>query len=459
MNPKKRAKKNAPSVKSPVLPEPAARSVLEMAVDVAKEAGASDAWAQLGGGHTAHVRFARNGITTTGDVTSGDLSLTVAVGKRTASVSTNRLDRRNVAREAAKAVAAAKLLPEDKEWMPPLGPQKYASVQAWHDETAQATAAVRAKAAGEIAEHAAAHGSVTSGFFETRGGFSAMANSAGLFAYHRATSASLSATTRTEDQTGSGWASSYSRKLSGVDVDHVAKGSTRRAVQSAKPQPIEPGDYPVILEPEAVGNLVSVLGWILDARSADEGRSYFSKNGGGNKVGDKIIDSRLSLVTDPSHPLAVARPFDGNGMPVKPMKWVSDGVLQHLNYTRYWAKKQGKEPTPSPTSLVMEGKGETTSLEEMIAGAKRAILVTRFWYIRSLDPRQVLLTGLTRDGLFLVENGKISKPLVNFRFNESPMRMLNEVDAFGKPVPTGGGRAWPALSIKKFHFSSTSEAV
>lgn len=225
---------------------------------------------------------------------------------------------------------------------------------------------------------------------------------------------------------------------------------------------MEPGRYTVILEPQAVGDLVQLIGFYADARAADEGRSPFTKPGGGNKAGEKIVDTRVTIVSDPADPDLLAQPFDGEGLPLGRQTWIENGVLKQLVYGRFWAKKQGKTPTGFPGSIKM--LGGTSSLEDMIASTPRGILVTRLWYLREVDPRTLLYTGLTRDGTFLIENGKIVRAVRNLRFNESPLFMLNNLEALGRPVRLGGTEAggavvMPPIKVRDFNFTSLSEAV
>jgi predicted Zn-dependent protease len=236
-----------------------------------------------------------------------------------------------------------------------------------------------------------------------------------------------------------------------------------KARLSRNPVAIEPGRYTVILEPQAVGDLVQLIINYADARASDEGRSPFVKPGGGNKIGEKIIDERLSIISDPSDPMLLGQPFDGDGLPLTRRAWVENGVLKQLQYGRFWAKKQGKEPTGNASVVKLTGTGPRT-FEELLASTERGVLVTRLWYLREVDPRTILYTGLTRDGTFLIEGGKITKSLRNFRFNESPLFMLNNLEGITAPVrlagtEQGGDVAMPAVKVRDFNFTSLSEAV
>jgi predicted Zn-dependent protease len=250
-----------------------------------------------------------------------------------------------------------------------------------------------------------------------------------------------------------------------VDAAKASVAAIDKAQRSINPVAIEPGNYTVILEPNAVGDLVGNMLFALNARSADEGRSVFSKKGGGNRLGEKFFGDQVNIFTDPSYPGAPGGPFDGQGMPTKRLDFVSGGVIKNLSYDRYWAKKQGKEPTPGPTNIIFQGG--TASIDDMIKSTERGILVTRFWYIRPVDAQTLLVTGLTRDGLFLIENGRIKSSIKNFRFNETPIKMLNNIEMMGPATRIIGSERLganipvivPALKVKDFSFTSLSEAV
>src|SRR5437762_641504 len=283
-----------------------------------------------------------------------------------------------------------------------------------------------------------------------------------MFAYNRATITNYTVTVRTNDGTGSGWAGAEHPDWSQVYFNAVSARAIDKARLSRNPVAIEPGRYTVIMEPQAVGDLVQLIGFYADARASDEGRSPFTKQGGGNKIGEKIMDTRISLIADPFDPMILSQPFDGDGLPLGRQVFVDKGVLKELYYSRFWAKKQGKQPTGAPTSFIMTGG--TTSVDDMIKSTPRGVLVTRLWYLREVDPRTILYTGLTRDGTFLIENGKISKAVKNFRFNDSPLFMLNNLEAIGRPVrlagtEAGGAVVVPPIKVKDFNFTSLSDAV
>jgi predicted Zn-dependent protease len=218
----------------------------------------------------------------------------------------------------------------------------------------------------------------------------------------------------------------------------------------------------VILEPAAVAVLLERIFFGLDARQADEGRSFLSKAGGGTKLGEKMVDERVNIYSDPLNPELPTSTWTGDGRPQEKISWIEKGVVKNLSYSRYWAEKKGVKAIPGPDGAIMEGG--TKSLEELIAGTKKGVLVTRLWYIRDVDPQSLLLTGLTRDGTFYIENGKIQYPIKNFRFNESPVIMLNNLEELGKvertvSVESNANYLLPPLKIRDFTFSSLSDAV
>ena len=412
---------------------------------------------------SGNTRFADGSISTSGTNHDTSVTVTVTFGRRRASSSTNVLDDASLRRTVDLASRLAQLAPEDPELMPELGPQKYTAVEAFVAATADLDAEARAEAIGRAIGAATAAGKpagtiFSAGYLEANTRAIAVATSNGLFAYHRTTDADFSVTARTPDGTGSGWAHGGARDWSAVDPEAIGRVAARKAVASRNPQEIAPGLYTAVLEPQAVNDLIPLLAGALNARTADEGRSAFSKPGGGTRIDEKVADDRVTLYSDPADAGLLGQPFDPDGLPLRRMVWIEKGILKNLAYSRFWAQKQGKEATGFPfggLALV----GGTGSTDELIAGCARGILVTHFFYIRALDPRTVLQTGLTRDGAFLIEDGRVTRPLKNFRWNESPLLMLNRLEDIGRPEPTAAGRLMPALRVRDFNFSSLSDAV
>jgi predicted Zn-dependent protease len=426
---------------------------------------AGEARVTIGSGARGNTRFAENQISTAGDNTNTSVVVRSVVGSKIGQAATNRLDEAGLKAVVASSERLARLSPDDPELMPELGPQHYQEGKGWSASTARLDPALRAAAVGSITEPARAAGLVSTGYLETRATATAVANNKGLFAYGRDTDVVLTTTVRTPDGSGSGWAGGASHAFDSIDPAALGARAVDKARRSAGAVAIEPGRYTVVLEPTAVGNLVQIMVGSMNARSADEGRSFFSKPGGGNKLGEKVVDERVSLVSDPFDPDSYGNPFTGEGLPTRRVAWIENGVVRQLNYDRYWAKRQGMEPTGSAGGVKMSGGTET--LESLIAACERGVLVTRFWYIRGVDPRTILFTGLTRDGTFLIENGRIVKPIKNFRFNESPVVMLNNILGMGRPVRVSASESGnagqpvvvPPLLVRDFNFTSLSDAV
>lgn len=412
---------------------------------------------------TNNIRFAANQVSTAGSVADANVAVTSAFGPKKATVVTNTLSDEALLKTVKESERLAKLAPDDPEAMPNLGPQAIKTVSADFESTAKLDADDLARAALTALEPARKAGDLTAaGYLVVNTNTNALGNKEKLFAYHKSTSANYTLTVRTTDGTGSGWAGAEHPDWTKLDVNSVSARAIDKARLSRNPVAIEPGRYTVILEPQAVGDLVQLIGFYADARSSDEGRSPFTKQGGGNKIGEKIVDPRITITADPFDPTILSQPWDGDGLPLGRQVFVDKGVLKELYYSRFWAKKMKKQPTGAPTSFIMSGG--TTSLDEMIKSTPRGILVTRLWYLREVDPRTILYTGLTRDGTFLIENGKISKAIKNFRFNDSPLFMLNNLEAMGPPVrlagtEAGGAVVVPPIKVRDFNFTSLSDAV
>ena len=445
----------------------------EIAKRALKNSPADETRVSINSSARADTRFALNQVTTSGENRDTSVTITALVGGRSASVTTNRLDDASLAEAARQATEIAKLVPPNPERMPELGAQEYPPVKS--RIISLPSPSERAQAAKKVTEQARAAGLIATGFIECRAGASALANSKGLFAYDSSAVVTMTATVRTPDGTGSGWACSDGDTFADIDAQRVGAVATDKAQKSRTPVAVEPGRYVTILEPTAVGNLVQMITGAMQARGADEGRSFFSKPGGGNKIGMKVVDERVTLLTDPEDSPSTNGGFDGDGMPLEKVVWIENGIVKNLNYDRFWAQKQGVKPTRSGGGGFGGGRGGgalrmlggTTSTADMIKGTERGILVTRFWYIRATDPRTISYTGLTRDGTFLIENGKITHPVKNFRFNESPIFFLNNLEALGPVVRinasealgAGGATYMPTLKVNDFTFSSLSDAV
>ncbi len=438
----------------PELNESEARALLEQALKLSR---AETCEINIGGNSGGNVRYARNTVSTAGYTEDLTLVVSSSFGKKNGTATANQFDAATIERTVRAAEDLARLAPDDPEYMPPLAQQAYTPVPgAYVEGTAKLTPEYRAQAAEASIVPARARGCVAAGFLQDGGGWQAMANSAGLFAYHRSTNLNFSVTMRTEDDTGSGYVERDVNDAAKFDSGASSAIAIEKAVASREAKAIEPGKYTVILEPLAAVDMVQPLLFSLNARQADEGRSPLSKQGGGTRLGEQLVDPAVTIWSDPWHPDVPAAPWGGDGRAQQKTSWIDKGVVQNLFYSRYWAEKQGKAATPGPANFLMAGG--SASLEDLIRDTARGVLVTRFWYIRFVDPQTLLLTGLTRDGTFYVEDGKIKHAIKNFRFNESPIIMLNNVDALGRPVRMQGNLV-PPMRVRDFTFTSLSDAV
>ncbi|MBN2449989.1 MAG: TldD/PmbA family protein [Lentisphaeria bacterium] len=404
--------------------------------------------ATLGGSSLLSCRLADNVATQCVRRADASLSISCAYGQSHGSAVTNRLSPEGIATAARRAAEAARLAPPDTEFMPPLPAREasqYADIEAWSDATARRDPTEIAAELEEAVGVVAAAGCRLSGAWSGRGTFHACANSNGLRAYHRATEAAFRATVLTEGS--SGWAQETATAAGDVVPARVAREALRIARDARAPTEMAPGRYTVILSPAAVAEM---LPWhlVCDAKATAEGRTFLR-----GKLGTMVCAPSVSVRSDPTDPRCPASPFVGGGLAAAPVHWVRNGVLENLWRSRYWAAKTGTEPSRGPTNLILDGG--SASLEDLVASTERGILVTRFWYIRFVDPMTCLLTGMTRDGLFLVENGRITRPLRHMRFNERVLTALSNVEALGQPQRIGGSLV-PALKIREFTFSSTT---
>jgi predicted Zn-dependent protease len=429
-----------------------ARRILEKALSFST---ADACELSLGGSDSGNIRYARNTVSTSGYRSNQNLSVTSCFGKQSGSATIDEFDDASLEKVVKRAEELAKLSPENPEFMAPLGPQTYDEPKSFIESTAKITPEFRAQVAASSINPASEKDVTSAGFLNDSSGFRALLNSNGLFAYNKSTDVDFTVTMRTNDGTGSGWVSRDFNDVSKFDPDEAAKVAIDKAVMSREARAIEPGKYTVILEPAASVDLLRNMSRAFNARTADEGRSFMSKDGG-TRLGQKIVDERVNIWSDPLNPEVPTSTWNGEGMPLKKTNWIENGVVKNLAYDRYWAKEKGKDPVPFPSNFIMAG-GDA-SLADLIKSTKRGVLLTRLWYIRSVDPQTLLYTGLTRDGTFYIENGEIRYPVKNFRFNESPIIMLNNLEELGQQVRIDGNLI-PYMKVRDFTFTSLSDAV
>jgi len=442
-----------------ILNEAQARTILDKVVALST---ADECTATLTGSTRGNIRFALNDVSTSGIVNDTELGVQVAFGKRVGTATINEFDDAALARVVSRAEDLARLAPENPEFMPAIGRQEYRPTDTFSQATADITPEYRAQVAAASIAPCRDSGLIAAGFLEDNQSFTAFANSNGNFGYQTSTGADYTCTVRTEDGRGSGWVGRNVGDISTFDASSTVQTAIRKARDSADARALEPGKYTVILEPHAAAGLISFMMNFFDARQADEGRSFLSKKGGGNKMGEQVFDPRVNLTADPWDADAPVMPWDGEGLPRQPLKVIDNGKIAAMNYSRYWSKQQGRPEQATPGNLIMSGGTKSTA--DLVRGTEKGILVTRTWYIRLVDPQTVLLTGLTRDGTFYIENGEIRYPLKNFRFNESPVIMLNNIEELGKPIRVSGDESRfammiPPMKLRDFTFSSLSDAV
>jgi len=408
----------------------------------------------------AHARFADNRITTSGRAEDVAVTATVWVERRRGAATGNDASAGALKRLAEEAVQIARVSPVHREYVPTLGPRTYAEERGFAAGTASIDVTARTAALRTVLEACRAAKVTGAGFHTCSGSAAAVATANGNRRYFRSTRAGLSVTARSADGTGSGYFAGDHFDLARLDAKHVVEQAVGKAVRSRQPKPIEPGVYPVVLEPQAVADLIGFLIGSLDARPADEGRSAFSGKDGKTRVGEALFSERLNLYSDPAHPELPSAPSTAEGIPAARLSLIKAGVLENLEYSRFWAQEKKREPSPGPVNYIMESAQPPVPLDDMIKGMARGLVISRFWYVRQIDPRSVMLTGLTRDGLWWVENGQIRYPVRNLRFNQSVLAMLApwNVLAIGAPIRKAPLMV-PALKLAGFTFTSISDAI
>jgi predicted Zn-dependent protease len=426
----------------------------------ARAAGAEDALVSVQSTVDAHARFADNRITTSGRAEDVVIAATVWIGRRRGAATGNDASATALTRLAEEAAQIARVSPVHREYLPTLGPLTYMDDRGFAAATADVDVAARAAALKTVLDACRDARVTGAGFHSANGSASAVVTANGNRRYFRSTRAALSITARSADGTGSGYFSSDHFDLARLDAKRIVEQAVGKAVRSQQPKPIEPGTYPVVLEPQAVADLIGFLTGSFDARSADEGRSAFSGKDGKTRVGEKIVADQLHLYSDPAHPDLPSAPSTAEGVPASRLSIVKAGVLENLEYSRFWAQEKKREASPGPVNYILESAQPPVPLEEMIKSMERGLVISRFWYVRQIDPRTIMLTGLTRDGLWWVENGQVRYPVRNLRFNQSVLAMLApwNVLAVGAPVRKAPLLV-PPLKLAGFTFTSISDAV
>lgn len=422
------------------------------------------------GGERSATRFANSSITANLIEHDQEVQITVFYGQKTATASTHQFDDESLKRTIQQVQELAKRKPENPEVMPPVKPpQTYIDVDAALPSAVNFGPAERAQMVKTSTEICEKKGVLGAGYIPKFHWTDAIANSEGLFSYFRYADASFILTCRTPDQTGSGWSGTTGVKdITNIDAAALTEVAADKALKSRKPRAIEPGNYTVIMESRPAARFLQLMLGSLDARAAEEGRNFMSgKQRGETKLGEKVFGDNFTLRGQIGNPILRQSPVGEGGLAAKNVTWIEKGVVKNLYYSRYWAQQQKKEPTATTAGMSLVMDGGTATVDEMIKSTKRGLLITFFWYIRGVDPMTLLYTGMTRDGLFLIENGEIVGPVQNFRWNESPAVGFNNITMMGQPIPMHTGEAYdnpgtalvPPLKIEDFTMTSISPAV
>ena len=422
------------------------------------------------GGERSATRYANSSITANLIEHDQEVQITVRYGQKSANATTHQVDDESLRRVIDGVQALARRKPDNPELMPLVKPpQAYVEFDAALPSAVNFGPAERAQMVKVSTDICQKRGVLGAGYIPKFDWVDASANSEGLFTYFHYADASFILTCRTPDQTGSGWAGTTGVKdIKNIDAEALTNVAADKALKSQKPRAIEPGNYTVILEPRPAARYLSLMLGSFNARAAEEGRSFMSgKQRGETRLGEKVFGDNFTLRSHIGNPVLRQSPVGQDGLAASSVTWVEKGVVQNLYYDRYWAQKQNKPATGTTPgmSLVMEGGSAT--VDQMIKATKRGLLVSFFWYIRPVDNMTLLNTGMTRDGLFLIENGEVVGPVQNFRWNESPAVSFNNITMLGAPIPMHTGEAYdnpgtalvPPMMLEDFTMTSISPAV
>jgi PmbA protein len=447
---------------SALLTRARAEEIFNAAASAAQRLGVRALESMVGAGTHALTRFANNTIHQNVAERSGYFSVRALVDQRTARASTNRLDAEGIRRVVEEAITLTRLQTPDPELLPLASPAEYAQPARWFRQTAAMTPTGRAEAVREAIRAVESASQTAAGIYSTGESVLALLNTNGVFAYHAETMAQFSITAMAQDS--SGWAKKSSCNAAELTPLDFALIAAKKAADSRAPAEIAPSRYTVVLEPSAVLDLVGQLFGDFSATALRDERGFLT-----GRLGEKIFGENISIFDDVCHPLQSGTAFDGEGVPRQRVTLVEKGVVRNVVYSRQAAAQSGAKPTghgfplpneygEAPMNIVIAG-GDT-SVEQMIASTGRGILVTRLWYIREVDPYQKIMTGMTRDGTFLIENGKVARSVRNFRFNQNLIELLSNVEALSPVVRASGEEAFdmvvPAMKVRDFNFTEVT---
>lgn len=450
------------------------KELLNNVISLARKAGAEHAATVLQTGSSSTFRFAGNRATQHKTHEDSTLSLAVAIDHREAVTETNILTETSLAALVDKTMEFARNAPQNPEFVEPVEMQNYPDTTAWFESTARLPIEQKGRVVREICRDAESRGLDLFGNLETTEELIAVANSNGLFVEQPVTEVSLSLSARTRGNNGSSQAHLWERDWNLLNYREITDRTLSVAERSANPQPLAPGHYTVILSPKAISEYLMFLIFAMDARMADMGQSFFGKESNCSRMGDPCFQKEVTISSAVDNTALPMMKFGqafgsggsttgvlfSNGLPSQTTTWIDKGVVRSFRYSPFYAQKMQKRPVAYPFNLVMTG-GQA-SLENLIAGVSRGLLIESFWYVNPTDWNRIELTGLTRDGTFLIEDGKISCPVNSFRFNDSPVKSLNRITGMTAPEKIFG-EYWPGLfpwvRIEDFFLSSVSNAV
>jgi PmbA protein len=451
------------SASSTLLPQRDIRKIIDTVLRLARSTGARETEVQVDEVADALTRFANNAIHQNVAEHGLTVSIRTVADGRTARTTTNRIDEDSLRAAIDASLSLAHSQPKDPRLLPLPGVQRYRSVKRFVNQTAALTPEDRAHAVRRACDLAVKRGQTAAGVFSSGQSQIAIGNSRSLFAAYRETHAEFSIT-MLEDP-AAGWAKANSASVLDIDPQKLAERASEKAHRAMRARELPPGRYTVVLEPAAVLDLAGFLFYDFAATALADKRSCLN-----HRIGKQIFGKNISITDDVYHALQLGAPFDGEGTPRQRVLLVDRGVPKNLVYARAAAKAAGKKPTghgfplpneygEAPLNLVFSGGN--SSLDEMIGSTDRGLLVTRFWYIREVDPYEKIMTGMTRDGLFLIENGRVTSAVRNFRFNQSILEMLRNVELLGPVVRATGEEAFemvvPAMKVRDFHFSEVTK--
>jgi PmbA protein len=459
----KKASSGTNSGATELLRERELRRIIETVLRLAKSTKAEETEVHVDEVADALTRFANNGIHQNVAEYGLTVSIRTAAEGRTARATTNRLDEDSLRSAIEASLSLAHSQPKDSRLLPMPKRQSYRTVKRFIKRTAALTAEDRARAVRRACDLAVKKGQVAAGIFSSGQSQSAVGNSRGLFAAYRETHSQFSITM--QENPAASWAKANSADVRAFNPQELAERASGKAHFAINAQELTPGRYTVILEPAAVLDLVGFLFYDFAATALEDQRSCLNE-----RMGKQLFGQNITISDDVYHPFQQGTPFDGEGLPRQRVLLVDRGIPKNLVYSRASATAAGKKPTghgfalpneygEAPMNLVFSG-GDS-SLEKMVASTERGLLVTRLWYIREVDPYEKVMTGMTRDGLFLVENGRVTGAARNFRFNQSLIEMLKNVELLGPAVRATGEESFemvvPAMKVHNFHFSEVTK--